>query len=162
MIPTVETIFRMKNTIAFIFIVSVLFSSCNNNKKTNTEITSDIINNPVTANGKSSKKDLPIIHFQKKVHDFGIIIQGEKVSHRFKFKNIGKSDLVIKNASASCGCTVPSFSQKPILPGEEGEIEVVFNSANRSGHQTKTITVWSNTQPNQNRLSIECEIVVRK
>lgn len=152
----------IKNALVLIFGLLVLLTACNNKNQTSTEITSDIINNPVSAQGKSNDNDLPIIHFQKEVHDFGIIIQGEKVSHRFKFKNIGKNNLVIKNATASCGCTVPSFSQKPIAPGEEGEIEIVFNSANRSGRQTKTITVWSNTQPNQTKLAIECEIIVRK
>lgn len=151
-----------QNILIFALFLSAVLIACNNKQSANTEITADIINNPVTADGGKVKNDLPIIHFQKEVHDFGIIIQGEKVAHRFKFKNIGKSNLVIKNATASCGCTVPSFSQKPIAPGEEGEIEVVFNSANRSGRQTKSITVWSNSQPNQNKLAIECEIVVRK
>lgn len=141
---------------------TIIIVGCKNSNPNNTEVTSEIINNPISASGNITNKNTPVIHFQKEIHDFGIIIQGEKVSHRFKFKNIGDSDLVVKNATASCGCTVPSFSKKPIAPGEEGEIEVIFDSANRSGRQTKTITVWSNTQPNQTKLVIECEIVIRK
>lgn len=151
----------MKISFFFLLLTSVIFSACNN-KNDSSKITSDIINNPITAQDKKDSKSSPEIHFSKELHNFGIIIQGEKVVHRFKFKNIGSSNLIIKNATASCGCTVPTFPTKPIEPGEEGEVEVVFNSANRSGKQTKTITVWSNSQPNQKKLAIECEIVVRK
>ncbi len=142
-------------------LIIAIISSCTNSNKPS-EISSDLIHNPVSANGINEDNNLPAIQFNNKLHDFGIIIQGEKVTHLFKFKNNGKTDLIIKDATASCGCTVPSFPRKPIGAGEEGEIEVVFNSSNRSGRQTKSITVWSNSQPNQTKLRIECEIVVPK
>ncbi len=144
-----------------VLIAVAIVSSCTNSNNSK-EITSDLIHNPITASGKKSDNNLPSIQFNKEIHDFGIIIQGENVQHLFKFKNTGKTNLIIKDATASCGCTVPSFSREPIGPGEDGEIEVIFNSANRTGRQTKTINVWSNTQPNQTKLRIECEIVVRK
>lgn len=151
----------MKPVIALLFI-AIAFAGCNQKTSSNKEVSTDLINNPATANNPANNKDLPIIKFTNELYDFGIIIQGEVVDHSFKFKNIGKTDLIIKNASASCGCTVPSFPTKPIAPGEEGEIVVKFNSANRTGRQHKTITVWSNTQPNMTKLSIECEIVKSK
>lgn len=125
------------------------------------EITSSVIQNPATASGKKTDGKMPVIQFEKTEHDFGIIMQGEKVSYTFKYKNIGNSDLIINNATASCGCTVPHFSREPIAPGQSGEIEVVFDSSNRSGRQTKNITVWSNCQPNQVVLRIFTEIVTQ-
>jgi len=150
------------NKLVLILFTIALFIACNNSNNKSTEITSDLIQNPITASNNSGGNELPIINFTHEIHDFGIIIQGEKVSHNFKFKNTGKSNLLIKDASASCGCTVPSFPTKPIPPGGEGVIEVIFNSANRSGRQHKSITVISNTQPNTTHLQIECEIVTRK
>jgi len=146
--------------VLFLFSITVL--SCSNNKNQNEKITTSLINNPITASGDYSTDGLPKIAFEKEVHDFGIIIEGEKVSYTFKFKNIGKSDLIIKEAKASCGCTVPKYPHQPIAPGEEGSIEVIFDSGGRTGRQSKTITVWTNCQPNQSHLEIVSEIVEPK
>lgn len=152
------------NTTLKLFVVIIVFAfmGCNNASQNNNQITSDIIKNPATASGKEHKGDLPEIKFNKEQHDFGLILQGEKVSYIFKYKNIGNADLIITNASASCGCTVPKFSSEPIPPGGEGEIEAIFDSSNRTGKQIKTITVWTNCQPNQTKLQITSEIVVPK
>lgn len=142
----------------FLLVGVILFSCKSENKKQNT-ISTNIINNPITASGEYSTEGLPKIEFDKEKHDFGLIVEGEKVSYIFKYKNTGKSDLIIKSASATCGCTVPTFSQEPIGPGKEGSIEVVFNSSGRSGKQHKTITVLTNCQPNIYKLQIEGEII---
>lgn len=150
---------KIAHVIAYIFI-TLIFIACGNPTKKSNEITTEMINNPVTANGKTDMSDLPKIQFDEQKHDFGILLQGEKVSYTFTFKNIGRKDLIIKDATASCGCTIPRFPKEPIKSGDTGEIEVVFNSSNRSGRQIKTVTVWSNSQPNKTQLEIISEIVV--
>ncbi len=150
-----------------LFCITSLFllAGCNNkknNNQNNTQISANLIQNPVSANDKATTKNLPVIHFDKTEHDFGLIIQGEMVSYTFKFKNIGKTDLIVNNVTSSCGCTVPKFSDKPIPPGGDGQIEVIFNSANRTGHQIKNISVWSNCIPNKTDLRISTEIVIIK
>jgi hypothetical protein len=122
----------------------------------------DLISNPVTASGNPEVNKLPIIQFDEKIHDFGLIFQGEKVSYVFRFKNIGKGNLIIKDASASCGCTVPKFSKKPVATGEYGEIEVVFDSNHRKGKQIKSVNIWTNCQPNVVKLEIISEIILPK
>lgn len=145
-------------------IVFFLISSCSNNKTSdkNKQVNTDIVNNPVTASGKYDDSSLPKIKFNKETFDFGVIIQGEKVSHIFKYKNTGGSDLVIREVKASCGCTVVKFSKDPLAPGQEGTLEVVFNSERRKGMQHKTVFLWANTQPNRNEISITAEVVVPK
>jgi len=140
----------------FLLLAITVISSCNNNNR----ISTDIVNNPITANGGSDTTSLPRFQFETDNHDFGKIIQGEKVTYSFKFKNVGKSDLVITGASGSCGCTVPSFPKNPIAPGQSGKIDVQFNSDGKKGIQNKTITVAANTQPNTVILKIKVEIVV--
>ena len=81
------------------------------------------------------------------VYDFGTIEEGKIVDYAFKFKNTGKNPLVVYEAVASCGCTVPEKPEQPIKPGEIGTIKVKFNSTNRPGEAHKTITVTSNAQP---------------
>lgn len=101
---------------------------------------------------------LPEFKFDKESHDFGTITEGEKVSYTYSFKNVGKSELVITRARASCGCTVPEYTKEPIAPGEEGEVEITFNSANRKGKQYKKVTLYANTQPNTKELTFTADV----
>jgi Protein of unknown function (DUF1573) len=92
------------------------------------------------------------------VYKFGSIKEGDKVTHSFTFKNTGKNPLIITEAHASCGCTVPEKPEKPIAPGETGVIKVVFNSSGKSGHQEKSITVNSNAKPHFTDLKLIGEV----
>ncbi len=142
----------MKQKVLLILIMAgFLFAGCSispDNKKVAKKI--DVI-------GDAS--ETPIIYFENTEHNFGKIFQGEKVSYTFKFQNIGLSDLIIKNATASCGCTVPKFPRKPIASGESADIEVIFDSSDRHGRQLKTVTVWTNCNPEKIKLQITSEIV---
>lgn len=70
-----------------------------------------------------------VAKFNTEKHDFGKIKQGVPVTFFFEIKNIGDKPLVVENASASCGCTVPEKPEKPINPGATGKIKVQFNAA---------------------------------
>ncbi len=146
-----------------ICVVSI-FVACNNNSNDNTTnnsiVSADLVTNPTTASGEKVKNKLPVMEFQTNKHDFGLIMQGEKVSHTFKFKNTGGSDLIISSASSTCGCTVPNYSKKPIKPGEEGKVEVVFDSTGKKGSNHKAVKLLTNAQPNTIELKISAEVYV--
>ncbi|MBT8195317.1 MAG: DUF1573 domain-containing protein [Bacteroidia bacterium] len=125
----------------------------------NTKLSPDAINNPITAADKKAKEKLPEFEFNETSHSFGQIMAGQSVTHEFEFTNTGNADLIISNASASCGCTVPEFSKEPIAPNENGKIKVVFNSTGRSGMQAKTVTVIANTIPNTKVLTISADVI---
>ncbi|MEL6674220.1 MAG: DUF1573 domain-containing protein [Bacteroidota bacterium] len=76
--------------------------------------------------------------------DFGNIKEGDVAKHVFKFKNTGAHPLKLTRVRPSCGCTAPTFSKEEIAPGEEGFIEIAFNSTGKTGHQNKSITVTGN------------------
>lgn len=103
-------------------------------------------------------EDAPVFSFETENHDFGTITEGEMAKHDFVFTNTGKSPLIITNASGSCGCTVPEWPREPIAPGETGRIHVEFNSNNRTGNQTKTVTLSANTVPNKKVLRISAMV----
>lgn len=90
------------------------------------------------------EKDLGVIVFEEDSYDFGTVKEGTVVEKVFKFKNDGKSPVILAQVSASCGCTTPTYTTEPILPGKEGEVKVVFNSAGHPGVQQKIVTVASN------------------
>ncbi len=98
------------------------------------------------------------IEFADTKHDYGVIEQGEKVSHIFTFKNTGNEPLVLSNVKPSCGCTTPKWTKEPIAPGGEGEIMVEFDSKGKSGKQTKTVTITANTDPATTILTITGDI----
>lgn len=77
--------------------------------------------------------------------NFGVIKYGDSVLIRFRFKNTGIHPLFLSAARPSCGCTVPRFSDEAIMPDEENEITVNFNSIGQADTIHKTILVTSNT-----------------
>jgi len=106
--------------------------------------------------------DGPVMKFEKDMHDFGKIKQGDKVTYDFKFTNTGKSPLIIKDAIASCGCAKPEWPHTPIKPGESAAIKVTFNSAAKMGLQDKQITITANTNPAQNLVHLIGEVTMTK
>ena len=70
-----------------------------------------------------------VVKFNTDKHDFGKIKQNVPVTYFFEIKNTGDKPLVVENASASCGCTVPEKPEKPIAPGETGKLKVQYNAA---------------------------------
>jgi len=97
------------------------------------------------------------IKFDKTSHNFGKFSEKQPVQKcTFTFTNTGTAPLVINQAIASCGCTVPAYTKTPILPGKKGEITVTYNGTGKfPGHFKKTITVRSNATTEMTRLQIE-------
>lgn len=128
-----------------------------------TAIIGNACQNRATKTGKSSvsavSTDTAFISFREYEHDFGKITEGEKVACTFTFENRGKGPLVISSVATSCGCTVPKYDTQPISPGSSGNIEVVFDSSGKNGHQTKTITVRSNASKPIVLLKISGEVI---
>ncbi|GJM29200.1 MAG: hypothetical protein DHS20C17_18350 [Cyclobacteriaceae bacterium] len=98
---------------------------------------------------------LPEFNFDSETFDFGAIPEGEVVEHTFTFTNTGEAPLIIQSASASCGCTVPSYSKEPVPVGSTGEIAVRFNSKGKKGNQAPTVTVTANTYPKIRKLRLK-------
>jgi hypothetical protein len=100
-----------------------------------------------------------VLNLVTDTYNFGKIKKGEIVSYSFKFKNTGVIPLIIKDAIATCGCTVPEPPTKPIKPSEESEIRVVFNSAGKPiGAIEKAVNVTSNALNNPVQLRLVGEI----
>ena len=101
------------------------------------------------------------IKFDAISHDFGKFTEANAlVSCTFTFTNVGDAPLVITQCVASCGCTVPTYSDKPIAPGKKGQIKVTYNGKGRVfGPFNKVITVMTNAKNKMTRLSIKGEMV---
>ncbi|WP_421938887.1 DUF1573 domain-containing protein [Pedobacter sp.] len=133
------------------------FTACRNANTSAASSTSD-----TSKNATVPSADAPVIVFERDIFDFGKIVQGESVQHEFKLKNTGKSPLIVSNATATCGCTVPQVPGEPILPGKEGVIKVIFNSEGKMGMQDKVITVTSNASEKVTTVHLVGEVLEKK
>lgn len=100
------------------------------------------------------------IKFDKTTVNFGTISEKSPVATcTFTFTNIGEQPLVINQAIASCGCTVPEYSKEPIPAGGKGEIKVTYNGEGKfPGHVKKSVTVRTNGAIEMTRIYIEGEM----
>ena len=89
----------------------------------------------------------PEIEFEKIVHDYGDVPYNGNGECEFRFTNTGNEPLLIQKPKSSCGCTIPSWPNEPILPGESESIKVTYKT-NRVGNINKTVTVTSNALKN--------------
>ncbi len=96
----------------------------------------------------------PVMKFESKEVDYGVIVQGSNPLRVFKFTNAGKEPLIITAVNTSCGCTVPKYPMEPILPGETGNIDVSYDT-NRIGVFQKSIHVSTNEGKDPHMLLIK-------
>ena len=104
-----------------------------------------------------AQQEQPEIKFDKTVHNFGTFSEKTPVQTAvFAFTNIGKAPLIINQAIASCGCTIPLYTKEPIRPGEKGTVKVTYNGKGKfPGHFKKSITIRTNGKVEMVRLYIE-------
>jgi hypothetical protein len=133
----------------------LLLISCGSEK----EKTESMVNNNAITETENGR---PEIAFSMTSYDFGKISEGEVVGVNFNFVNSGNSNLIILDASASCGCTIPKWSKEPIPPRGKGTLEVIFDSSGRSGKQNKSVSVKTNASDQNIVLFIKAEIKPEK
>ncbi|MGB3801573.1 MAG: DUF1573 domain-containing protein [Lewinella sp.] len=98
-----------------------------------------------------------VMTFESKEIDYGTIEQNSDPYRTFTFTNTGEEPIVITNAVGSCGCTVPSYSDMPVAPGESGEIKVRY-ATDRLGKFRKRVTLTTNVTKEPVVLTIMGEV----
>ena len=93
----------------------------------------------------NAQENIAQVEFETKLIDYGDIEFDSDGKRVFKFKNVGNAPLIFNRISSSCGCTVPKRPEKPIQPGESGEIEVEYDTK-RVGIFMKAVTIYSNAK----------------
>ena len=164
----------MKKT-SILLAVSLLAASCNRDKTSEAGTqgmnaaaaaadarANPTIDNPnVASDTEAPNPNAPVLTFAENQFDFGDIQPGSKVRHTFSFTNTGKSPLLIADATASCGCTTPSWTKEPVAPGAKGTMEVQFDSQGKSGLISKQVSVRANTQPNMTVIYIKGNVLTK-
>ena len=120
----------MKN--AHIIIIAILIAITSACKSKNT-------------NEKQDTGNFGRFKFKEDAYDFGVIKNGDTATHVFKFINIGKTPLIIKDISTGCGCTVAKWTKKPVLPKDSGSVTVMFSKRHDPGMHSKLVIITANT-----------------
>lgn len=166
-------LYKMKKLIGIGAVLAIMLSSCANEelegrvdaleKKVESLSANELINNPATANTPTGEvvNDGPTasIKFAEEEFDFGTVNQNDIVEHTYNFTNTGDVPLIIENATASCGCTVPDWPKEPIAPGASSQINVKFDSKGKQGQQNKQITIRANTNPNFTKVTLKGNVL---
>jgi Protein of unknown function (DUF1573). len=140
------------------WLISALFFACkeNESEKTNTllshKLSTDIVSNPASLSDHNDSIRFAKLTFTDTLKKFGNIKEGQVVTHQFEFTNTGNIDLLILDARASCGCTVPSFPKEPIKPGAKDYITISFDTKGKFGINEKSVIITTNGTP----ANVEC------
>ncbi len=97
---------------------------------------------------KRELKNAPKIQFDSLAFNFDTVAQGEAVSCKYTFKNVGKSPLEIRKIKTSCGCTAGSMEKMTYKKGETGTVNVSLNTKNKHNQVSQNITIFSNDPKN--------------
>lgn len=169
---------RFNLFIVLAFSSMVIFTSCKQNADATSEnVEANVANTEdpntvveTTTDGQTTPAEAsPVatgpttsIEFDQDTYDWGTIMDGDKVTHIFKFKNTGNEPLVINNAKGSCGCTVPEWPKDAIAPGKSGEIKVVYDSKGKGDvggkDDMKRVTIIANTDPSETYIHIKGKV----
>lgn len=117
----------------------------------------------MAAVGMSAQEKYSEIKFDTTEYDFGTFYRDvNKLSHTFTFKNVGNHPAVINQVITTCGCTVATYTTKPVLPGKTGTVNIVYNAIGRfPGNFKKTITLKTNSKKPIIKLHIKGNMIDR-
>lgn len=123
-------------------------------------LSTELVKNPrsLTTSDSAQLNQLGTLVFNDTLHDFGRIKAGEVVTTDFTMTNTGKQDIIIYDAKAACGCTIPEYPDAPLKPGASQVISVRFNSEGKTGYNDKTVLVHTNGNPAVYTLHILAEV----
>jgi hypothetical protein len=145
----------MKRLYILMFATTGLVTSCDVRNK-------DKVANETNLTKQVAITDPTTVYVIDTVYNFGKIAEGEIVTYNYRFVNTGNKPLIVTEARASCGCTVPEKPTEPIQPGDTGYIKVKFNSEKRVGQANKTVTVLSNAEPAFKEMLLTGEVLEKK
>lgn len=136
-----------------VFVFALAFTSCGKDNAASKINKSNL--KTAMSRDAEIKKGAPEISFAKNEYDFGTVLEGEIIDTSFILTNTGKSDLIITDAKASCGCTVPEWPRNAIKPGENAMVRVKFNTSGKPNRQVKTVTLYTNTTKGREVLKVK-------
>ena len=146
-------------TPAIIFTVFIVAAGANIALNKNTSAPTPkptIVVDDITAG--SANQPITTVSFKDSILHKGKIKEGEMLTVEFEFTNTGTEMLIIKNVTASCGCTIPEKPEEPIAPGNTGKIKATFDSRGRAGMNQKVITVVANTKETIHTLIFDVDV----
>lgn len=89
------------------------------------------------------------IQFLSDEYNFDTIPVNRTIVRSIQYVNTGKSPYFITDIKVSCGCTIPSYDNRPIAPGDTGTVKIEYNSAKKNGFNMNKLSLFGNTEPTE-------------
>ena len=89
------------------------------------------------------------IKFLSDEYNFDTIPVNKTIKRDIRYINTGKNPYFITDIKVSCGCTIPSYDNKPIAPGDTGSVKIEYNSAKKNGFNMNKLSLYGNTEPSE-------------
>ena len=89
------------------------------------------------------------IKFLKDLYDYDTIKEGVELKETIKYINTGKEPFFITDVKVSCGCTIPSYDNEPVKPGDTGRVEVLFKSKGKDGFSMNKLSLFGNIEKSE-------------
>lgn len=111
----------------------------------------------------SQDKKGPELKWNLVRYDYGTVYLDDMPETKLdiKFTNEGNEPLVLSHVRACCGTRVHTWPREPIMPGDEGTIQIEFRLAPRAQRISRTVTVTSNADPATSIFRIVGEVAER-
>ena len=112
---------------------------------------------------KAQSSSVAQLKFDNLEWNFGDIAEdGGEVKHTFTFTNLSSKPVIVLEVVTGCGCTTSSYSRKPVMQGEKGEVTVVFNPMNLPGRFNKSASILTSASSQPITLKLEGNVIPRK
>ncbi len=147
----------MKKNVWFTGVLAIILATASCKKESATDLYSEEEKTEQAAN-VIDPATAPVLTLEESNHDFGDVKANDAVETYIKFKNEGQSPLIIRDASATCGCTVPEFPKTPIAVGATDSVKIVYTAGNQNGKQQKTVTLVTNTATGKEQFDISANV----
>ena len=100
------------------------------------------------------------IEFKEKIIDLGLLAQDDdKQELRVSFRNTGDLPLVVTEVRTSCSCTTIKYKRKPVLPGQEGVLNITVDPGKApKGHFYRVLQVYSTAVSGVQNITLKAEI----
>lgn len=107
------------------------------------------------------EKTSPKITLESDVFDFGEVGPNQKNTGKIKFTNTGNAVLKITKVARCCG-VVTRLGKMEYMPGESGELEIVWNSGSQPSTFMRKLTIHSNDPKTpQTIINIQAKVVLK-
>ncbi len=142
------------------YVIDRLYLQINNSSQKHEIYVNARIEEDFSKLSQKELKEAPIVKFEDELYNFGTVKSGKKIAIEFKYKNLGKRDLIIRKLQTNCACISVGY-QKITKANSSDIIKIIFDSNKYDGNIYKTIKLVTNIPGRDKHGRSKSKIILR-